>query len=120
MITYKNHSDTFDLWTLFIVRNSKYLVSTTFRKMHVFQSSGKGKGTPTLLSTSVQSARLALSKGPNRVGASLSSHEDGNSSSFRSVVLSSYLEFRKMDKARKLSDPKKPYKHKTYSVAFSP
>jgi hypothetical protein len=34
--------------------------------------------------------RLALSKGPNRVGLLLPSPEDGNRSSFRIVVISSF------------------------------
>jgi hypothetical protein len=49
-------------------------------------------------SGSVLSPCLALSKGPNRVGVSLPSPEDGNRSSFRNVVFSSYLEFGTMDK----------------------
>jgi hypothetical protein len=44
------------------------------------------------------------SKGPNRVGASLSSPEHGNRSSFRNVVLSSYFEFRTMEKGNKPND----------------
>jgi hypothetical protein len=39
---------------------------------------------------------LALSKGLDRVGVSLSSVEDGNRSSFRSVVFWNYLQFRKL------------------------
>jgi hypothetical protein len=46
----------------------------------------------------------ALSKGPNRVGVSLPSPEDGDRSSFRNVVFSRYLEFRTMDEAHKPSD----------------
>jgi hypothetical protein len=42
--------------------------------------------------------RLGLSKGPNRVYVSLSSHTDRNRSSFRNVVFSTYLEFWTMDK----------------------
>jgi hypothetical protein len=42
--------------------------------------------------------KLALSSGPKRVGVFLSSPEDGNRSSFRNVVLSSYLECRTIDK----------------------
>jgi hypothetical protein len=49
--------------------------------------------------------RLALSKGPNTVGVSLTSLEDGNESSFRNVVFfSSYLEFEAMDILQKPSD----------------
>jgi hypothetical protein len=50
-----------------------------------------------LSSTELVRLRLALSKRPNRVGAFLPSPVEGNTSSFRNVVLSSYLEFRKMD-----------------------
>jgi hypothetical protein len=49
----------------------------------------------------VQWLRLALSKGPNRVGVSPPPSEDGNKSSFRNIVFSSYLEFRAMNKSRK-------------------
>jgi hypothetical protein len=48
--------------------------------------------------------KLALSKGPNRVGVALSSSEDGNRSSFRNVVFSIYLELRTMDKVHKPAD----------------
>jgi hypothetical protein len=47
---------------------------------------------------------LALSKGPKRAGVSLPSPEDGNTSSLRNVVFSSYLEFQTMDKVHKPSD----------------
>jgi hypothetical protein len=40
---------------------------------------------------------LALSKGPNRVGVSPSSPEDGNRSCFRNVVFSSFLDYRAMN-----------------------
>jgi hypothetical protein len=45
--------------------------------------------------------RFALSEGPNKVGVSLLSPEDGNRSHFRNVVVSSYLELRTMDKVQK-------------------
>jgi hypothetical protein len=45
-----------------------------------------------------------ISKGPNRVGVSLPSPEDGNRSSFRDVVFSGYLEFQTMDRVLKLSE----------------
>jgi hypothetical protein len=49
--------------------------------------------------------RLADSKGPSRVVCfCLPSREDGNRSSFRYVVFSSYLEFRTMGKVHKPSD----------------
>jgi hypothetical protein len=51
----------------------------------------------------VQWLRLALFKGPYRVGISPSS-EDGNRYRFRNFVFSSYLDFRTMDKALKPSE----------------
>jgi hypothetical protein len=47
---------------------------------------------------------LALSKGPNRVGVSLPSPEDGDRSSFRNVVFPIYLELWTMGKVHKSSD----------------
>jgi hypothetical protein len=47
---------------------------------------------------------LSLSKGPNRVDVSFPSPEDGNRSSLRNVVFSSYLEFRTMDEVHKPMD----------------
>jgi hypothetical protein len=49
----------------------------------------------------VQWSRLALSKGPNRVGVSLPSPEDGNRTCFQNVFFS-YFEFQTMDKVHKL------------------
>jgi hypothetical protein len=66
-----------------------------------------GEGTGTLCW--VQWLRLALSKGPNRVGLSLSSPEDGKRSSFRNIAFYSYLEFRTMDAVHKLSDSENLY-----------
>jgi hypothetical protein len=51
-----------------------------------------------------QLLKLALSKGPNRVGVSLAPAEDGNRSNFRIVVISSYLKFQTMDKAQKSNE----------------
>jgi hypothetical protein len=70
--------------------------------MDLFPSSGEGRKTHTLLghlesANRVQWLTLVLSKRPNIVGASLPSPEDGNTSSFRNVAFSIYLEFRKMD-----------------------
>jgi hypothetical protein len=48
--------------------------------------------------------RLAFSKERNRVGVSLPSSEDGNSSSFRKAVFSNYLEFDTMDRTQKTTD----------------
>jgi hypothetical protein len=53
----------------------------------------------------VQWFSLACSQGTNRVGVSLPSPEDGSRSSFRKVVLPSYIEFWTMDKVQKPSDP---------------
>jgi hypothetical protein len=44
-----------------------------------------------------------FSKGTNRVGISLTSPEDGDKSSLRNVVFSSYLEYRKTDRVQKLT-----------------
>jgi hypothetical protein len=52
----------------------------------------------------VQWLMSVLSKGPNRVGVSLPSPEGRNRSSFRNVVFSSYLEFRKIDEVYKHID----------------
>jgi hypothetical protein len=37
------HSESLGLWTSSIIRNYKYLESTTFRKLDLFPSSGEGK-----------------------------------------------------------------------------
>jgi hypothetical protein len=47
---------------------------------------------------------LFLCKRPNRVGVSILSLKYGNRSSFRSVVFSTYLEFRTMDEVHKPSN----------------
>jgi hypothetical protein len=54
----------------------------------------------------LRSANLnhCIQRESNTVGVSLRSPEDGNRSSFRNVVFYSYLEFRTMDKAHKLSN----------------
>jgi hypothetical protein len=73
----------------------------------MFLSSGEGRQTSTLLSLLervVQLLRLTLSKVPNNVGVFLLSPENGNRSSFRNVMFSSYLEFRALDKVQKPSD----------------
>jgi hypothetical protein len=62
------------------------ILKTAFRKPHLFPSS-------------------ALSKGPNRVGVSLPSPEDGKKFSFRKVVIVVvYLEFQTIDKVLKQRD----------------
>jgi hypothetical protein len=57
-----------------------------FWKLGLFLSSDEGRETSTLLGllerANLQWLRLALCKGPNRTGVFLSSHEDGNRSSF--------------------------------------
>jgi hypothetical protein len=45
----------------------------------------------------VQRLRIALSKGPDRVGVSLPSPEEGKRSSFRNTMFSSYLALKKDD-----------------------
>jgi hypothetical protein len=46
-----------DFWILSIVRDSKYLENTTFRKLDLFPSSSEGRETPTLLG-SLEGANL--------------------------------------------------------------
>jgi hypothetical protein len=68
-----------------------------------------GRETPTLLGP-LESAPVIEDSyflGTNRVGAFLPTPEDGNRSSFRNFVLSSYLEFRMIDKGHKPSDSDK-------------
>jgi hypothetical protein len=60
--------------------------------------------TPTVLG-SLEKANLGQCEGPNRVGVSIPSPEDGIRSNFRNVVFSSYLEFRTMGKVYEPSDP---------------
>jgi hypothetical protein len=52
----------------------------------------------------VQWLRLAISKGPNGVDVFLPSPEDGNRSSLRNDVFSSYLQFKTMEKVQKPND----------------
>jgi hypothetical protein len=74
----------------------------------VLPSSGEGRVTPLLdpleRADQVQRLRLALARGPNRVGVSLPSPEDGNRCIFRNVVVRSYLEFRTIDNVQKPSN----------------
>jgi hypothetical protein len=77
----------------------------------MFSSSGEGKGTPTLLGpleranlNHCSNWRLTLSKGPNSVGVSLPSPEDGNRSSVRNFIFLVYLEFWTMDEVQKPSN----------------
>jgi hypothetical protein len=55
-----------------------------------------------ILNDYVHWLKLALSKGPNRVGVSIPSPEDGNIQ-FPNRCIFSYLEFRTMDKVQKCS-----------------
>jgi hypothetical protein len=48
--------------------------------------------------------RLALSKGPNKVGVSLPSPEDGNRSVSETLFFFRHLEFRTMNEVHKPSD----------------
>jgi hypothetical protein len=92
-------------WTLFIVRNSKYLENTTSRKLDLFPSSGEGRETSDRLGP-LEWLRLALSKGPNSVGVSIPTPYGVNRTSSHDTVVSSYLEFRTTDKVQKRSDSK--------------
>jgi hypothetical protein len=79
--------------------------------MYLFPASDEGKKTPTLKGplqiTSVNGQRwlrLALSKGPNKVGVSLPRLKTEAVKRFQNVVFSSYLEFWLMDKVQILGD----------------
>jgi hypothetical protein len=74
---------------------------------------GEGRETPTLFDSSI--IESALSKEPNRVGVSCPSPGDGNRSSFRNVVFSTYLEFWLTDKVHKpnYSEIQSCYMHDT-------
>jgi hypothetical protein len=88
-------------------RSSKKLENTPLWKLNLFPCSDEGKETPTLLASlerEVEWLRLAISEGSNKVSISFPSPEDGNGSSFRNVVLPSYLEFRIRNKVLKHSD----------------
>jgi hypothetical protein len=66
--------------------------STAFRKLNVFASSGEGMETSTVLgplerADKEECLRLAPSKGPNTAAVSVPLPEDGNTSSFRNVLL---------------------------------
>jgi hypothetical protein len=63
------------------------------QKLDLFPSSGDYRETPTLLGhlekANLNHWRLALPKGPNRVGISFPSPEDGIRSSFWNIMFSS-------------------------------
>jgi hypothetical protein len=68
--------------------------------------------TPTLLGP-LERANLdywSSAKGPNKLGVSLSSPEEGNRSSFRNIVFSRSLQFRTMRKFHILADSER-YTH---------
>jgi hypothetical protein len=79
----------------------------------MFLSSDEGRETSTLLGSSERAdfqldqwLKSALFEGPNILGGSLFSPEDGNRCSFRNIVFSSqfsslYLVFRTMDNVKK-------------------
>jgi hypothetical protein len=77
-----------------------------FQKMDLFPFSGEGRETLTLLgpleranlNPIIQRLRLALSKGPIRVGISLLSPEDGNIQIPKRCVFW-YIEFQTKDKS---------------------
>jgi hypothetical protein len=48
--------------------------------------------------------RLAVSRGPNKVGVFFASPEEGHRSSLRNVMFCGYLQFQTMDKIGKPSD----------------
>jgi hypothetical protein len=78
-----------------------------FRMLDMFQSSGDGKETPTLLgrleSGNQWLKKLTLSKRFNRIGVPFSSSEDWNRYSFPNVVFSIF-QFRTMDKVQNPSN----------------
>jgi hypothetical protein len=80
-------TETLDFWTLSIVQNSNQLENTTFQKLDLFPSSGEVRETPILLGPL---ERANLNHWINRVDVSLPSPEDGNKSSFRNIMFSSY------------------------------
>jgi hypothetical protein len=91
------HSESVGLWTMSIVRNSKWLEKKTmFRKLDLFPFSGDWGDWRWL--------RLALPKGSNILDVSFPSPEDGNRFGFRNIVISSHLVFLTIDKVHKLSE----------------
>jgi hypothetical protein len=96
---------THDYWVFGHWPSSGILKNTTYWKLDLFPSSGKVWETPTLLglleranlkhcnpvTITIQGVWLAVSNGPNRVGVSHFSVEDGNRSSFQNIVFFSVL-----------------------------
>jgi hypothetical protein len=81
-------------------RKSEYLENTTFRKLDMLPFSGERRETPTLL---VPLDRANLSH-CDATEVSPSSHLKPETSNFRKVVFSSYLEFRTMNRVQNSSD----------------
>jgi hypothetical protein len=88
----------------------RVLSSTTFQKMDLYPSSCEERETPNLL---LQWLRSVVSKGPNRVGVSLPSPEDGQIQTPKRCVSSS-LEFHATNKVHK------PNEHKCYAPPSEP
>jgi hypothetical protein len=81
-------SKSLGLWILPIVRNSKQLENSAFRKLDLFLSLGEERqqlsSDPVEKLTSIKFPNL--SKGSYKIGFSLSSPEDGKRFSFRNVL----------------------------------
>jgi hypothetical protein len=76
------------------VHHLMFLKNTTFRKQDLFQSSGIIIAAPT-----GPVIEASLSKGPNSLRATILLPDDGNSSSFRNVML--FKNYYTMDKVQK-------------------
>jgi hypothetical protein len=86
--------------------------NTTFRGLYLFTSSGgcrrhlHCRSVRKCRRQSLDSLRLAISDGPNRVGASHRSPEDRNRSRFRNLVLFCvFLEYQTMGEVQEPSNP---------------
>jgi hypothetical protein len=83
---------------LAVVRNSKSVENIAFRKLHLFLFSGGRRETPTLLGP-LQRANLSHGTQHSRCLSRLKT----NRFSFRNALLSSYLQFRTVDRVNKRS-----------------
>jgi hypothetical protein len=93
VINKTDESESLGFWTLSINRNFKYKRKQHFGNWICFCPQVSGR--------LVQQLRLALSKGPNRVGVSPSSSpEDGSRSSFWNMVFSCILNSRRWSASR--------------------
>jgi hypothetical protein len=93
-------------WVCVLCPSSRIIIGKhNVSEIDLFPCSGERQETPTLLRP-LQRANLNewCSEGTKRVGVSLPSPEDGERSSFRSFVFSSYLELQTIDKVHKPSD----------------